>query len=146
MLAEGGDEVGDAALEQVVAQVHHERAVAQERLGREHGVGEAERLVLDDVGDAHAEARAVAGGGFDLRPGVRRDDDPHLLDARLGHRLDAVEEHRLVGDRHELLGARVRDRPQARAFAAGEDQSLEWLHRRITLQSAALRAHAGGPA
>ena len=45
-----------------------------------------------------------------------------------GHRLDAVEEHGLVGDRHELLGARVRDRAQARALAPREDQSLECLH------------------
>ena len=44
-----------------------------------------------------------------------------------GHRLDAVEQHRLVGDRHELLGARVGDRAQARALAAGEDQSLQRL-------------------
>ena len=31
-----------------------------------------------------------------------------------GDRLDAVEQHGLVGDRHELLGAGVGDRPQAR--------------------------------
>jgi hypothetical protein len=31
-------------------------------------VRQPERLVLQDVGDAHAEARAVAGGLFDLPP------------------------------------------------------------------------------
>ena len=80
--------------------------------------------VLDDVGDAHAEARAVAGGGADLVSGLRGDDDPDVLDPGRGDRLDAVEEDRLVGDRHELLGAGVGDRPQAGAPAAREDQAL----------------------
>jgi NDP-sugar pyrophosphorylase family protein len=48
--------------------------------------------------------------------------------ARGGHRLDAVEEHGLVRHRHELLRARVRDRAQPGAAAAGEDQSLKTLH------------------
>ena len=89
---------------------------------------EPERLVLEDVGDAHAKARAVARDLFYLRARLRGDDDPDLLDARLGHRLDPVEQHRLVRDRHELLRARVRDRAQARALASGEDQSLQRLH------------------
>ena len=59
--AERGDEVVDAALQQVVAQVHDERRVAQERLGGQHRVGQAGGLVLHDVGDLDAEARAVAG-------------------------------------------------------------------------------------
>ena len=42
----------DAALEEVVAEVHDERVRAEERLGGEDGVGEPERLVLDDVLDA----------------------------------------------------------------------------------------------
>ena len=67
---------------------------------------------------------AVAGGGADLVARLGRDDDPDVLDAGLGHRLDAVEEHRLVGDRNELLGARVGDRAQAHALAAGEDEAL----------------------
>ena len=54
--AEGVDEVLDPALQQVVAQVHHERRVGQERLGGQDGVGQPERLVLLDVGDRHPEA------------------------------------------------------------------------------------------
>ena len=46
-------------------------------------VRQAERLVLHDVGDPHAELRAVAGGRADLVAGLRRDDDPDLLDAGL---------------------------------------------------------------
>ena len=128
VLAEVAHELAHPALEQVVAEVHHERRVAEERLGGQHRVGEPGRLVLDDVGDPHPELRAVAGRLADLVAGLGGDDDPDLADARVGHRLDAVEEHRLVGDRHELLGRRVRDRPQARAAPAREDQALELAH------------------
>ena len=62
-------------------------------------------------------------------PGLRRDDDPDLLDPGVDQRLDPVEEHGLVGHRHELLGRGVGDRAQAGAGAAGEDQSLQGLHR-----------------
>ena len=44
--AERRDEVLDPALQQVVAEVHDERRVAEERLGGQHRVGEAERRVL----------------------------------------------------------------------------------------------------
>ena len=86
------------------------------------------RLVLDDVGDLDPEARAVTGGAADLVAGLRRDDDPDLLDAGRGHRLDAVEQHRLVGDRDQLLRRRMRDRAQAGALAARKDQAFERLH------------------
>ena len=39
-------------------------------------------------------------------------------------RFDAVEQHRFVGDGHQLLGAGVGERAQARALAPAEDQSL----------------------
>src|SRR5206468_578965 len=78
----------------------------------------------DDVGDACAELRAVAGGGADLVARLGGDDDADLVDAGGGDRLDAVEQHRLVGDRHELLGARVRDRAQPRAAATRQDQAF----------------------
>ena len=89
------------------------------------------RLVLDDVGDLGAEGRAVAGRLADLVAGLRGDDDPDLLHPGVDQRLDPVEEHGLVGDRDELLRRGVGDRAQARAGAAGEDQSLQWLHARL---------------
>ena len=89
----------------------------------EHAVREPERRVLRDVGDLHAEPRAVADRSHDLGAGVA-DDDADVVDAGRGHVLDAVEQDRLVGHRDELLGARVGDRPQPRAGAAGEDQAL----------------------
>ncbi len=126
-------EILDPALQQVVAEVHDERIAAQERLGGEHRVRQAERRVLLDVGDLDPEALAVARRLADLAAGLRRDDDPDLADARGRHRLDAVEQHRLVGDGDELLRRRVGDRAQARALAAREDQAFELLHGGVTL-------------
>src|SRR6185437_14195797 len=71
---------------------------------------------------------AIARDPADLGAGLGRDDDPDLVDARGREGLDAVDEHRLVGHRHELLGARVRDGAQARAGAARQDQALQLLH------------------
>ena len=70
-----------------------------------------------------SERRAVADGRLDLGVGLA-DDDADLLDAGLGHVLDAVEQDRLVRHRDELLGRRVRDGPQAGAGAAGQDETL----------------------
>src|SRR5690348_12612648 len=75
------------------------------------------------VSTACAPARAVAHRGADLLVGVA-DDDAHLTDAGLQQRFDGVEEHGLVRQRQQLLGARVGERAQARAFAAAQDQSF----------------------
>ncbi len=112
-------------LEHVVAEVHDEVGVAQEVVGDQHAVREPERRVLGDVRDLDAVAGTVADRVPDLRRGrVDADDDADLLDPGPGHVLDAVADDRLVGDRHELLGAGVRDRPQARARTTCEDESL----------------------
>ena len=58
--AEGVDQLDDAVAQQVVAQVHHERRVAQVGLGGQHGVRESERRLLLDVLDRDAEALTVA--------------------------------------------------------------------------------------
>ena len=120
---EGLDELGDPLPQQVVAQVHDEVVVAEEVAGDQHAVGEAERRVLGDVGDLGTPAGAVADRRADLGAGVTG-DDADLGDARLDHVLDAVEQDRLVGDRHQLLGAGVGDRAQSGAGSAGEDESL----------------------
>ena len=41
--SEALDQLDDPALQEVVAEVHHERLIAEEGLGRQHGVGEAGR-------------------------------------------------------------------------------------------------------
>ena len=126
------DEAVDAAVEQVVAEVHHERVAVDERLADEHGVREPARRVLLDVGDARVPAGAVADGLANLRLRVA-DDDADVADAGSDERLEAVEEHRLVGDRDELLGARVGDRAEARPLPATQNQAL---HRPAAVLSA----------
>ena len=88
-------------------QVHHEVVVAEVVVCDQHAVREPEGGVLPEVRDLGAPAGAVADRGHDLVGGVA-DDDADLLDPGLDHVFDAVEEDRLVGDRHELLRARVR--------------------------------------
>jgi hypothetical protein len=63
-------ELRDALVEQVVAQVHHERVGSDEALTDFDGVRQASWSVLLDVGDAHAPARSVADRGANLRLGV----------------------------------------------------------------------------
>ena len=119
------DERAQVVLQHVVAEVHDEVVVAQEVAGDEHAVRQPARRVLLDVGDLDAELRTVADRGLDLGPGVAHGDhDGDVLDAGRRELLDAVEDDRLVGDRDELLRARVGDRTQAGAGAAGEDQAL----------------------
>jgi len=113
-------------LEHVVAEVRHEVVVPEEVPGDEDAMSEAERRVLADVGDLSAPAGTVADRGDDLVGGVAH-DDADLLDARLDHVLDAVEQDRLVRHRDQLLRAGVGDRPQPGTGAAGEDETL---HRR----------------
>ena len=116
-------EVRDALVEQVISEIHHERFIADERFADEHGVREATRGVLLDIGDRDTPGRPVA----DRRPDFSlrvADDDADLLDAGLRQRLDTIEEHGLVGHGHKLLGAGIRERPEPRASAAAENQSL----------------------
>ena len=117
------DELGEALLQHVVAEVHDEVVVAQEVAGDPDTVRETERSVLRDVGDARTEGRAVTDRGHDLLRCVT-DDDPDLVDPGGNHVLDAVEENRLVRDRHQLLGARMRDRAQPGARPARQNQPL----------------------
>ena len=109
---------------------------------------QAEWCLLADVCDRHAEGRAVADRIGDLAAGLGRDHDPDVPDPGLDERLDAVEEDRLVGNRHELLRRGVGDRAQAGSLAAREDQALEALHvaGKHRGRSADARAHRIGMA
>ena len=120
---EAAHERRDALLEEVVAEIHDERLVAQVVLGDEHGVRQAEGRGLRDVGDAQAEAGPVTDGRLDLGTGVA-DDDPHVLDAGGPQRLEAVEQDGLVGDRDELLRGGVGDGAQACTRAAAQDEAF----------------------
>ena len=60
------DELAQALLQHVVAEVHHEVVVAEEVARDQHAVREAERRVLGDVRDLDAEPGAVTDGVADL--------------------------------------------------------------------------------
>jgi hypothetical protein len=90
-------------------------------------VSQPARRILLDVGDAGAPAPAVTNRRTNL--GVRvADDDADVADARIHQRLDAVEEHGLVGDRNELFRAGVGQRAQSSTLAPTQDQSLHASH------------------
>lgn len=111
-------QTGDPADDEVVAEVHDEVVVPQEVTGDQHRVGEAERLVLRDVGDLDAEPGTVADGLADLRGGVAH-DDADLGDPRFRDGFQPVEQHGLVRHGHQLLGRGVRDGPQAGTGPSG---------------------------
>ena len=52
------------------------------------------------------------------------DGERHNIQLHKHHRLDPVEQDRLVRHRHQLLGTGVRDRPEPRTGTAGQDEPL----------------------
>src|SRR5713101_6647216 len=115
------DEALYTLLDEVVPQVHDEVGVAEEVPGDEYTVRQTQRCVLGYVGDLETPSRPVADRNHHLVGGVAH-DDPDVLYPRLCHRLQAIEEDRLVGHRHQLLGAGVGDRAKAGAGTAGQDE------------------------
>ena len=113
----------------VVAQVHDEVFIAEKLVGNQHAVREAERLILRNIGDSHAELCAVSDRRHDFSAGVTN-DDADFADACPLHRLDAIEQNRFVGYRHQLFGAGVGDRPQPGASTARQNQTF---HRELRL-------------
>ena len=86
---------------------------------------------MGQVGDTGTEAAAITDRRHHL--GLRvADDDADLGYPGTDERLEPVEHDRLVGDRDELLGARVRDRPQPGARSAGEDERLHRARRTVS--------------
>ena len=123
---EGRDERRQILFQQVVPEVHDEVVGAEEVCCDQHAVSQSERRLLGDVRDLRSEVAAVTEGSPDLRARGPR-DHADLLDAGGDHRLDAVEQDRLVGDRNELFRSRVGDRAETGALASRQDQRL---HRR----------------
>ena len=112
------------AVEDVVAE--HQRAglAADELLADGEGLRQAVRRGLLGVGEVHAEARAVAQQALEVGQVGRRGDDQDVLDARQHERGQRVVDHGLVVDRQQLLGGHERERVQARAGPAGEDDAF----------------------
>ena len=138
----GLDELADArpvADDHVVGQDDRERLVADELLGHQHRVAQAQLLLLAHVADLdhvadlphapeHLDVALVLEQVLELvvvvemvldRPLLAAGDDDHLLDAGGDCLLDAVLDDRLVDQRQHLLGLRLGRGQESRPPAGG---------------------------
>ena len=127
----GAEEVGDAVLEEVVAEVHDEGVAGEEVAGDGDGVGEAAGVSLDDVGDLGVPALSGADGFGDVGV-VGADDQADVVDASLDEVFDDVEEDGFVGDGDEVFGASVGEGAETGALSRAKNEAF---HRRYPLES-----------
>lgn len=112
------------AVEDVVAQHEGARLTVNELLADGEGLGQAVRRGLLGVGEVHAVTRAVPEQALEVGQVGRRGDDQDVPDARQHEGAERVVDHGLVVDRQQLLGGHERERVQARAGPAGEDDAF----------------------
>ena len=112
------------AVEDVVAEDERARLAGNELLADGEGLGQAVRRGLLGVGQVHAVARAVPEQALEVGKVGRRGDDQDVPDARQHEGGQRVVDHGLVVDRQQLLGGHERERVQARAGPAGEDDAF----------------------
>ena len=112
------------AVEDVVAQHQRTRLAGDEVLADGECLRQAVRAGLLGVGEVHAVARAVPEQALEVGEVRRRGDDQDVADARQHEGAKRVVDHGLVVDRKQLLGGHERERVQASAGPAGEDDAL----------------------
>ena len=112
------------AVEDVVAEHQGARLAGDELLADGERLGQAVRRGLPCVGEVHAVARAVPEQALEVGEVGRRGDDQDVADARQHEGAKRVVDHGLVVDRQQLLGGHERERVQARAGPAGEDDAF----------------------
>ena len=112
------------AVEDVVAEHQRARLAGDELLADGEGLRQAVRRGLLCVGEVHAVARAVPEQALEVGQVRRRGDDQDVPDARQHEGGQRVVDHGLVVDRQQLLGGHERERVQARAGPAGEDDAF----------------------
>ena len=115
------------AVEDVVAEHQGARLAGDEPLADGERLGQAVGARLLGVGQVHAVARAVPEQALEVGQVRRRGDDQDVPDARQHEGGQRVVDHGLVVDRQQLLAGDERERVQARARAAREDNSLHRL-------------------
>ena len=115
------------AVEDVVAQHEGARLAGDEVLADGEGLREAVGARLLGVGQVHAIARAVPEQALEVGEVSRRGDDQDVPDARQHEGGQRVVDHGLVVDRQKLLGGHERERVQAGAGPAGEDDAFHEL-------------------
>ena len=112
------------AVEDVVAEHQGARLAGDEALADGEGLRQAVGARLLSVGQVHAVARAVPEQALEVGEVRRRGDDQDVPDARQHEGAKRVVDHGLVVDRQQLLGGHERERVQASAGPAGEDDAL----------------------
>ena len=112
------------AVEDVVAQHQGARLAGDEVLADGECLRQAVGARLLGVGEVHAVARAVPEQALEVGEVRRRGDDQDVADARQHEGAERVVDHGLVVDRQQLLGGHERERVQARAGPAGEDDAF----------------------
>lgn len=112
------------AEEDVVAQYERAGLAGDEVLADHERLGEAVRRGLLGVGERDAEVGTVAQQALEVGQVRRRRDDEDVADARHHEDGKRVVDHGLVVDRQQLLAGHERERVQARARAAGEDDAF----------------------
>ena len=112
------------AVEDVVAQDECAGLAGDEVLADGECLRQAVGARLLGVGQVHAVARAVPEQALEVGEVRRRGDDQYVPDARQHEGGQRVVDHGLVVDRQQLLGGHERERVQARAGPAGEDDAL----------------------
>ncbi len=112
------------AVEDVVAEHQGARLAVNELLADGEGLRQAVGAGLLGVGEVHAVARAVPEQALEVGQVGRRGDDQDVPDARQHEGGQRVVDHGLVVDRQQLLGGHERERVQARAGPACEDDAF----------------------
>ena len=120
------------AVEDVVAEDEGARLAGDELLADGEGLGQAVRAGLLGVGEVHAVARAVPEQALEVGEVGRRGDDQDVPDARQHEGGQRVVDHGLVVDRQQLLGGHERERVQARAGPAGEDDAFHSITSKVS--------------
>lgn len=119
------------AVEDVVAEHQRARLAGDELLADGERLGQAIRARLLCVGQVHAVARAVPEQTLEVGQVRRGGDDQDVPDARKHEGGQRVVDHGLVVDRQQLLGGHERERVQAGAGPAGEDDAFHVVLRVI---------------
>lgn len=119
------------SVEDVVAEHQRARLAGDELLADGEGLGQAVGARLLGVGQVDAVARAVPEQALEVGQVGRCGDDQDVPNARQHEGGQRVVDHGLVVDRQQLLGGHERERVQARAGPAGEDDAFHVVLRVI---------------
>lgn len=120
------------AVEDVVAEHQGARLAVNELLADGEGLRQAVGARLLGVGQVHAVARAVPEQALEVGQVGRRGDDQDVPDSRQHEGTKRVVDHGLVVDRQQLLGGHKRERVQARAGPAGEDDAFHSITSKVS--------------